>query len=116
MLTLEEINNLVLSYASDLQYEGSAIEELSKARDAYETEKARVLVSAYNAGVIDGKNETARKLQETEVLENSASVDFLCAYMKDIENRLAEYTTDRKVTEAKISLYKAWLYSLSGKP
>ena len=110
----KDVEILAANYEDILSDEQSLQDELIKAQSAYETEKSRLLNDAYVAGAIDGKNEAARKLQESAVLESSASLDFLNTYAIKRQVELNQVTIERKGIEAKISLTKAWLYSQSG--
>lgn len=110
-----ELLELISQYKDALIEERAAILALADARVALETERARLLVYAYNTtGQIDGKNETVRKLQEAEYLENQNGLDWLARYEREAAEAVSRAEIERKTIEVEISLTKAWLYSLSG--
>ena len=111
----QKLMELVDKYGEILTIESARSDFLTDARAALETEKARVLLTAYADDVINGKNETVRKLQETMVIDDSNSLYWLGLYERRFAQALSDSENDRKNIEAEISLVKAWPYSQSGR-
>ena len=102
---------LIDEYIDYQETEQAALTALADARAAVETERARVLLTAYAENLIDGKNETVRKLQELLLIDNSNGLYWLGLEERKAAEALANAEISRKSTEAEISLVKAWLYS-----
>ena len=111
---LSEINELVEALTVAMIEERDAIRELTGARAALDTEKARIVKEAADAGKIDMKNADTRKMGEMAALELSNGVYWLALIEQNAAYKLENREIDRKSIEAEISLTKAWLYSQSG--
>ena len=85
-----------------------------KVEDAVgEAELARVsaLTAALVEGKIDGKNASARSLQEAQVLIVNEVYQDTLASVRRAKEAAGEDEIVRRHTEARISLVRAWLYA-----
>ena len=115
-MDITTLDELVAEYNMLLVGEDFEQRAVEFAQSGVDAEKNRILSDAYRAGIIDGKTEAIKRIQESELLEASSALDFLDDYLDQCQCDLADTTAERKALEAKIGLYKAWMYSQFSKP
>ena len=102
---LESVEQLHLARLS----ENTAADALATARAQLERTKAIRLASAYQSGVIDGKNEQARKAQEAEILTAFEPVQKAEADLRLAESKHAADRIDRQYREDRFNAFRALL-------
>ena len=109
-----DIEKLAVDYHGKLSEERKAFLDLASAEKTLDQIKTSLIASAYETGIIDGKNAQIRKAQEDSFLsENKQHIDAIFA-IKFMKNKKEIATVNRKYQETLISLTKAFLYSQSG--
>ena len=79
-----------------------------------EQTKNQVLASAYEEGLVNGKNADARKRQEADVLINDQAVQNRTEDVTKAEDHALDAQVEREYYDDVVSLTKAWLYSQKG--
>jgi len=115
MFDLVSIHDLSGRYRKILDAELIAIQNLTSARSALESEKNRVIWEAKERSEIDMKNADTRRDGENKAVENSNGCYWLDRYVQSAQQSADQVEIERKIIETELSLIKAWLYSQSGK-
>lgn len=113
LLTLSEIENLANEYRNALVSELQAIENYAAMQTNLEKIKSNLVASAYETGVIDGKNAEIRKAQEQSLLQSNRVFLDAERAVSEAAFQKAQAEIQRKYQESRIGLVKAWLYSQS---
>lgn len=107
---LESVEQLHLARLS----ENTAAEALATARAQLERMKAIRLATAYQSGVIDGKNEQSRKAQEAEILATFEPVQKAEADLRLAESKHAADRIEREYREDRYHAFRALLAARTG--
>jgi chromosome segregation ATPase len=113
-LTLTKLDALLDEYRKAKMEATRQVAAVAYAENDEALYKAQIILNAYQEGVIDGKNQGQRDMQETLALESNT--DYITKRQNAIEARfeLAQWNAQVDYLYQRISLYKAFLYSQSG--
>lgn len=90
--------------------------DLADASSAVEETKAKIVGDGYADGTIDGSNKQTRDAQEASLLASSEAVAQAKLAVREAKRALAQQQATLAGTEARISLYRGFLYSHARMP
>jgi len=110
-MTLGEIEDLAADYKLALKDNLAGELAVQSVTLRLFTLKAKIMLQAYEDGVVKGKNAEARKYETEVILSNSDAYQSLLGTLLDAQLAANQSAVEFKTQELLTSLTRAWLYA-----
>lgn len=112
-ITIEVIDAMCMELGILLEDKLNLTKDLADRQAQATSYQNQVIQEAYDSGRIEGPNKEARARAEQVYLDGDAQYQEFLTAQDEIQEALNECEIELKVLDQRVSLYRAFLYSLS---